>query len=196
LKDELKYSGDGLQILSIISSEAERMVNLLDQLRSTYRPLHAEEFKPVQINDIIQDVHRLMSTHLRHKDVKFIYQLDPALPVIHGIADHIKQVMLNLFMNSVEAMPSGGSLFVETCNSPSKSEVVLFIRDTGIGIDPDLLSKIFDPFVTSKEAGTGLGLTITHEIIQQHHGRIVAENNPDGGAKFTLWFPARKGNGK
>jgi signal transduction histidine kinase len=196
LKDELKYSGDGLQILSIISSEADRMVNLLDQLRSTYRPLHAEEFKPVQVNDIIQDVHRLMSTHLRHKDIKFIYQLDPGLSLIHGISDHIKQVALNLFMNSAEAMPTGGSLFVETCNSPANSEVILSVRDTGVGIDPDLLSKIFDPFVTGKEAGTGLGLTITHEIIQQHHGRIVAENHPEGGAKFTIWFPAWKGNGK
>ena len=189
LKEELKYSDDGLEVLSIISSEADRMVTLLDQLRSTYRPLRAEEFKPIQINEIIQDVHKLISTHLRHKNIDFVCQPDPDLPLIRGISDHIKQVALNLFMNSVEAMPTGGTLFVETCNGYSKNEVVFSVQDTGIGIDPDLLSRIFEPFVTNKEAGTGLGLTITHEIIQQHHGRILAENSPDGGAKFTVWLP-------
>ncbi len=196
LKDELKYSGDGLQVLSIISSEADRMVNLLDQLRSTYRPVHTEEFKPVQVNDIIQDVHKLISTHLRHKNIKFVYELDPKLLLIHGISDHIKQVALNLFMNSVEAMPTGGTLFVETCNSPTRREIQFSVRDTGVGIEPDLIPRIFDPFVTSKAAGTGLGLTITHEIIQQHHGRIIAGNNPGGGAKFTISFPVWKGDGK
>ncbi|RPJ28939.1 MAG: GAF domain-containing sensor histidine kinase [Chloroflexi bacterium] len=193
LKDELKQSGEGLDELSIISSEADRMVTLLDQLRSTYRPLHAEEFKPVQVNDIIQDVHKLISTHLRHKDINFMCQLETDLPFIRGISDHIKQVALNLFMNAVEAMPAGGSLFVETCQPPAKNEIVLSIKDTGMGIDPDLISRIFEPFVTGKEAGTGLGLTITHEIVQQHHGRILAENNPDGGAKFTVWLPVWKG---
>ncbi len=193
LKDELKYSKDGLEVLSIISSEADRMVTLLDQLRSTYRPLQTEEFKPVQINDVVQDVRRLISTHLRHKDINFVCQLDPNLPLIRGLADHIKQVALNLFMNSVEAMPTGGELFVETGCSSTKNEVVFSIKDTGMGIEPALLSRIFDPFVTNKEEGTGLGLTITHEIIQQHHGRIVAENCPEGGAKFTVWFPIWRG---
>jgi signal transduction histidine kinase len=59
-----------------------------------------------------------------------------------------------------------------------------------------LIARIFDPFVTSKEAGTGLGLTITHEIVQQHHGRILAENSPEGGAKFTVWFPIWRGDGR
>ncbi|HEX2997557.1 MAG TPA: GAF domain-containing protein [Anaerolineales bacterium] len=193
LKEELKYSKDGMEILGIISSEGDRMVALLDQLRSTYRPLHTEEFKPVQINDMIQDVHKLVATHLRHKGIEFTYQLDPSLPLTRGIADHIKQVALNLFMNSVEAMPNGGKLFVETCRSPEKSEVMFSIKDSGMGIDPNLLSRIFDPFVTNKEEGTGLGLTITHEIVQQHHGRIVAENCPEGGAKFTVWFPVWNG---
>lgn len=193
LKEELKHSENGMEELSIISSEADRMVTLLDRLRSTYRPLHAEEFKAVQINDIIEDVHKLIATHLRHKDIQFLCQLDPDLPPIRGISDHIKQVALNLFMNAVEAMPTGGSLIVETCSSPAQDEVALSVRDTGAGIDPNLLSRIFDPFVTNKEQGTGLGLTITHEIIQQHQGRVLAENNPGGGAKFTVWLPAWKG---
>jgi signal transduction histidine kinase len=194
LKDELKNSEDGLQVLSIISSEADRMGALLDQLRSTYRPAQTEEFKPVQINGIIQDVHTLISTHLRHKSINFVCQLEPDLPLTHGISDHIKQVTLNLFMNAVEAMPDGGNLLVETCSSPAKDEILFSVKDSGLGIDPDLLPRIFQPFVTNKEAGTGLGLTITHEIVQQHEGRILAENSPDGGAKFTVWLPVWRGN--
>lgn len=196
LKEDLKSSEDGMQTLSIISSEADRMGALLDQLRSTYRPVQTEEFKPVQINGIIQDVQTLISTHLRHKGINFVCQLDPDLPLIHGLADHIKQVTLNLFMNAVEAMPAGGNLLVETRSSPARDEIMFFVQDTGIGIDPDLLSRIFEPFVTNKEAGTGLGLTITHEIIQQHHGDILAENCPDGGAKFIVRFPTWRGDGR
>jgi signal transduction histidine kinase len=91
-------------------------------------------------------------------------------------------------------MPSEGELLVETCSSPAKDEIIFSVKDTGLGIDPDFLPRIFQPFVTNKEAGTGLGLTITHEIVQQHHGRILAENSLTGGAKFTVWLPVWRGN--
>jgi signal transduction histidine kinase len=68
-------------------------------------------------------------------------------------------------------------------------EILFSVRDTGPGINPDILPAIFDPFVTSKSTGTGLGLTITHDIIQQHHGRIEAENQAGGGAIFNVWLP-------
>jgi two-component system sensor histidine kinase FlrB len=67
--------------------------------------------------------------------------------------------------------------------------VLLTVKDTGIGIDLEILPRIFEPFITSKYTGTGLGLTITHDIIQQHHGRIEAENDPEGGAIFNIWLP-------
>ena len=86
-------------------------------------------------------------------------------------------------------MPEGGHLCVDTYPLPARGEVVFSIMDNGTGIDANLLAKIFDPFVTNKETGTGLGLTISHEIIEQHHGRIVAENVPAGGAKLTIWLP-------
>jgi len=192
LKEESKHSGYGEEELDIISSETDRMVTLLTQLRSTYRPLQADEFGPVQVNDILEYAYKLVSTHLRHHDISFEFQADPSLPPAMGIPDHIKQVALNLLMNSVDAMPGGGKLFVETCALPAEKEVAFSIADTGYGIDPSLLPRIFDPFVTSKETGTGLGLTITHEIVQQHRGRIQAENVPGGGAKFTVWLPIWK----
>jgi len=189
IRDEMKHSGNDLQDLDIISSEIDRMGILLERLRSTYRPLHPDEFRPVQINDIIEDVYKLISTHLRHKNISFEFHPDPNLPCATGLGDHLKQVILNLFINSVEAMPEGGHLCVDTYPLPARGEVVFSIMDNGTGIDANLLAKIFDPFVTNKETGTGLGLTISHEIIEQHHGRIVAENVPAGGAKLTIWLP-------
>ena len=192
IKEELRHSGYDLQDLDIISSEMDRMVMLLERLRSTYRPLHPEEFRPVQINDVIEDVYKLIATHLRHKNISFEFHPDPNLPPATGLADHLKQVALNLFLNAVEAMPHGGHLCIDTFSLPAKSEVVFSIIDNGAGIEPTLLPQIFDPFVTNKETGTGLGLTITHEIIEQHRGRILAENVPAGGAKFTIWLPVWK----
>ena len=189
IRDEMKHSGNDLQDLDIISSEIERMGLLLERLRSTYRPLHPDEFRPVQINDIIEDVYKLISTHLRHKSISFEFHPDTNLPCATGLGDHLKQVMLNLFINAVEAMPEGGHLCVDTYPLPANGEVVFSITDNGTGIDANLLPKIFDPFVTNKETGTGLGLTISHEIIEQHHGRIVAENVPAGGARITVWLP-------
>ena len=189
IRDEMKHAGNDLQDLDIISSEIDRMGLLLERLRSTYRPLHPDEFRAVQINDIIEDVYKLISTHLRHKNISFEFHPDTNLPCATGLRDHLKQVMLNLFINAVEAMPEGGHLCVDTFSLLSKSEVVFSIMDNGTGIDANLLPKIFDPFVTNKETGTGLGLTISHEIIEQHRGRIMAENVPAGGAKLTVWLP-------
>ena len=192
IRDELQHSGINLQELDIISSEMDRMVTLLERLRSTYRPLHPDEFTPVQINDIIEDVFKLISTHLRHKNISFEFHPDPDLPIVMGLADHLKQVALNLFINAVDAMPQGGNLCVDTYALPGMNEVVFSVMDNGTGIELDLLPRIFDPFVTSKRTGTGLGLTITHEIVEQHRGRIQAESLSEGGAKFTVWLPVWK----
>jgi signal transduction histidine kinase len=194
LKEQLQRSGNDLEELDIISDEMDRMATLLERLRSAYRPLHAYDFKPVQINDIIEDVYKLLSTHLRHKNISFEFHPDPVLPPVMGLADHLKQVTLNLFINAVEALPEGGHLCVDTYTLTANNEVAFSVRDNGAGIEPALLPRIFDPFVTNKETGTGLGLTITHEILQQHGGRISAENNPTGGAQFTVWLPTANGD--
>jgi signal transduction histidine kinase len=190
IRDELQQSGINLQELDIISAEMDRMVTLLERLRSTYRPLHPEEFTSVQLNGVIEDVFKLISTHLRHRNITFEFQPDPELPAVSGVADHIKQVALNLLINASDAMPQGGHLCVDTHALHVTNEVVFSVTDSGTGIAPDLLPHIFDPFVTNKRTGTGLGLTISHEIVEQHQGRILAESIPEGGARFTVWLPA------
>jgi len=191
LRDEVDLSSQTRRDLEIMIGEAERMSALIERLRSAYRPVHPQEFQPIAINDLIEDVHALISTHLRHNEIAFEFLPEPNLPNVLGLPDQIRQVMLNLFLNAIEAMKPSGCLMVETRFLPQQKKVVLIVKDTGPGIDPEILPRIFDAFITSKETGTGLGLTITRDIIQQHHGRIEAENDPHGeaGAIFKIWLP-------
>ena len=189
LKEESGISRQGHQDLGIILSETERMAALIERLRSAYRPVRIKDFQPVQLNNLIEDVYALIATHMRHKQIAFEFLPDPELPEISCISDQIRQVVLNLFLNAIEVMKPGGCLTVQTQGLLSQMEILFSVRDTGPGINPDILPAIFDPFVTSKSTGTGLGLTITHDIIQQHHGRIEAENQAGGGAIFNVWLP-------
>ncbi|HJQ15114.1 MAG TPA: GAF domain-containing protein [Anaerolineales bacterium] len=189
LKEEKNLSSQGGQDLDIILSETERMAALIERLRSAYRPLRVTDFQPVHLNNLIEDVYALISTHMRHKDIAFEFIPDPNLPPAAGISDQLRQVVLNLFLNAVEIMKPGGRLTVETHDLTGQNEVFFSVRDSGPGIDPELLPKIFDAFITSKHTGTGLGLTITHDILEQHHGRIQAANHPNGGAIFYIWLP-------
>jgi signal transduction histidine kinase len=189
LKEEMGLSAQGQQDLGIVLSETERMAALIERLRSAYRPIRGKDFQPVQLNNLIEDVYALISTHMRHKDIAFEFIPDPDLQPVSGISDQLRQVVLNLFLNAVEVMRPGGRLTVQTQNLIPQNEVLLAVKDTGPGIDADILPRIFDAFITSKHTGTGLGLTITHDILQQHHGRIVAENHSRGGAIFTVWLP-------
>jgi PAS domain S-box-containing protein len=194
LKDESELSTQGQQDMKIILAETERMATLLDRLRTSYQPAHAEDFQPVQINAIIEDVQALLATHLRHANISFDFHSEPDLPSITGLGNQLKQVFINLFMNAVDAMTDGGCLTITTRWLAKRREILVIVADTGKGIDESLLPDIFEAFITNKDKGTGLGLAISYEIILKHHGRIQAENNPDGGAIFSIWLPLENGD--
>jgi len=194
LREEKGISLQGKLDLDIVLSEAERMSALIERLRTTYRPTQAEDFAPTQVNDIVEDVYALISTHLRHNEIAFEFHPDPSLPPIPGLRDQMRQVIINLFMNAVEAMTNGGRLTVWTEYTNHANEILLTVSDTGAGIDPELLPNVFDAFVTNKQRGTGLGLTISHDIVMKHSGRISAENNPHKGATFKVWLPTNSGD--
>jgi signal transduction histidine kinase len=192
LKQEEDFSTQGKQDLEIILSEVERMGTLLNRLRTTYRPIHSDDIEEIQINDVVEDIYALTSTHMRHNDIVFEFHPDPNLPTVRGVTDQIRQVVLNLFINAIESMETEGHLTVFTQQSPEEDQVLLYVADTGTGITPEILPKIFEPFFTSKKTGTGLGLSITSDIIHQHGGEIQVENNEQGGATFTVRFPANR----
>ncbi len=189
LREEEGISTQGKQDLEIVLSETERMASMLQRLRVTYQPVSTADFKDVNINNLIRDVAMLVATHLRHSKITFEFLADEELPAVSGLEDQLRQVMLNLVMNSVEAMRGGGHLSITTKYLHDPRETLITVSDTGKGIDEGILPNIFDAFITNKERGTGLGLTISNEIIIKHGGRIQARNNPEGGAIFQIWLP-------
>ena len=191
LKEEKGISTQGQQDLNIVLAESERMANMIEQLRATYRPIQTEDFRPTKINEIIEDVYALISPHLRHNQIAFEFHPDPELPDIPALSDQVRQVVLNLLMNAVEAMPTGGNLTVSTELLDDENEVLCTVSDTGKGISPDILPNIFEAFVTDKQKGTGLGLTITYDIVIKHRGRITAQNNQERGSTFKVWLPIK-----
>jgi signal transduction histidine kinase len=194
LKGEEQLSPQGKQDLDVILSETERMASLIERLRSAYRPGRVKDFRSVELNNLIEEVHTLIASFLRQKQIAFELHPDPGLLPISGMSDQMRQVLLNLFLNAIEVMNPGGRIIVRTRNLIQQNEVLLTVKDTGPGIDPEILPKIFDAFITDKQTGTGLGLMITRDIIEQHFGRIEAENDPEGGAIFNIWLPIdRKG---
>jgi signal transduction histidine kinase len=189
LIDQEKHSPQSETNLALALAEAERMAALISRLRETYRPATAEEFRPQSLNDLLLEVQRLMGTHLRYHHVHIIFDADPTLPPVRAIRDQLKQVILNLALNAVEAMPDGGRLIIGTGVRPAANELWFSVTDSGVGIPADDLPNVFDPFYTTKPNGTGLGLAITYDIIQRHSGRIEVESQPGQGTTFTVWLP-------
>lgn len=192
LKEEQGISEQGKQDLNIVLAESERMANMIKRLRDTYRPIRAEDFRQTQLNALIEDVYALVASHLRHNQISFEFFPDPELQPIPALTDQIRQAILNLVINAVEAMSVGGKLTIYTEYLPNAEEALIIISDTGKGIATNIISNIFEAFTTDKDKGTGLGLTITYDIITKHHGRITAENNPGLGATFRIWLPTKE----
>ncbi len=189
VRQEPTLSPQAFEDLQVASTESNRMAELINRLRETYRPAASEEFRFESLNTIVTDVQKLITTHLRHNSIEFKFEADPDLPYIPGIRDQLKQVLLNLSLNAVEAMPSGGRLTIRTRYESAANQVLLAIQDTGLGIAPDIMANVFDPFFTTKESGTGLGLTITYDIIQRHKGRVEIESEAGKGTLFNIWLP-------
>jgi C4-dicarboxylate-specific signal transduction histidine kinase len=109
--------------------------------------------------------------------------------VVDGDPQQLHQVFVNLLINGIEAMPSGGLLCVHVALSESQSHVRVRFEDNGSGIPADILSRLFEPFATSKERGTGLGLAVSRRIVEEHGGLIEATNRPEGGAVLEVVLP-------
>ena len=165
-----------------------RMVQILSELlefsRSTHSPLEY-----VKIEQIIEDALRIMDTKAEPPNIKVTRNYTPGLPQIRS--SNLFQVFCNLAKNAFDAMPDGGNLKIST-RLEMDNTIVAEFRDTGIGFPPENTQTIFEPFFTTKDKGkgTGLGLAICRDIVESCHGRITAENAPDGGSIFTVYLPA------
>jgi two-component system, NtrC family, sensor histidine kinase HydH len=109
---------------------------------------------------------------------------------VEGDPEQLHQVFINLLLNAIESMPQGGSLSVAAqCDGGSNGQCRVLFSDSGPGIPPSVIGKIFEPFVTSKERGTGLGLAVSRRIVEEHGGKLTGVNRPEGGAVFVVELP-------
>ncbi|HVP43684.1 MAG TPA: ATP-binding protein [Terriglobales bacterium] len=180
------------ELLEKITRQTFRASEIVNNLLNFSRT-SGGEFGDVDINKIISDTLALLDHQMRTARVKVQPSLAADVPRIHGNAGKLQQVFLNLFLNAKDAMVGGGTLSVTTSNGNS---VTVIVQDSGSGIAPEHIQRIYDPFFTTKNnprdgqpRGTGLGLSVTYGIIQEHAGKIRVESRPGEGTTFYLEFP-------
>jgi signal transduction histidine kinase len=148
----------------------------------------------LQIQDLMEEVLQLTANEIKLSKVKVVRQFASNLPSFHGDRQQLNQVFLNLVLNAIDAMPTGGTLTVTTEIADEPDYIMVEIKDTGVGIPEHVLANIFDPFFTSKPPGkgTGLGLSVSLGIIQKHGGDIRVRSHPNVGTTFTVLLPVTK----
>ena len=187
LHDELNITEDDRMVMKTIIEEIRRIESLLNELLNFARPVRPQRM-PVNANNIIESILTVQASP-KDREIRVMKNLDGSLPDIVVDPMQIKQALLNLYANAVEAMPDGGAVSIRTSADEHKGMVLIEIADTGAGITEEVKERIFQPFFSTKSKGTGLGLAITKQIIEQHGGIIHAYNNKEGGAVFTISLP-------
>jgi PAS domain S-box-containing protein len=179
------------KILDKIIKQSFRASEIVNSLLNFSRT-SGSEFRMIDLNGIIGDTLSLLEHQFKVAKVRVRRQFDSALPQVFGNPGKLQQVFLNLFINAKDAMPQGGELTVRTSSYDSVFRVE--VEDTGVGIHPEHVHKIYDPFFTTKEMGrgTGLGLSVSYGIIQEHSGKIAVDSMPGQGTRFILELPAAR----
>jgi two-component system, NtrC family, sensor kinase len=181
-----------LQCLDLIAGESRRCGDLVRNLLSFSRtaPMNLEA---TDLNAVVERSARLAEHQMELSAIQLHLDLAPSLPRVQCDPAQIEQVVIALVMNALDAMPHGGNLWLQTC--AGREEVEIQVRDDGTGITPELLPQIFEPFLTTKDSahGVGLGLAVSHGIIERHHGRIEVQSEPGKGTIFTISLPLQAG---
>jgi signal transduction histidine kinase len=180
------------ELLDKITKQTFRASEIVNNLLNFSRT-SGTEFGSVDLNRIIPDTLALLDHQFKTARIRVVGELPPDLPQIYGNQGKLQQVFLNLFLNAKDAMPHGGTLTVRTAHDHG---VRVHVIDTGTGIAPEHIHRIYDPFFTTKgrptqggSGGTGLGLAVTYGIIQEHAGKIRVESSPGEGTSFYMEFP-------
>jgi signal transduction histidine kinase len=179
--------------LKIIDEESKRCEKIIRDLLQFARPKSAD-LCPTNVKQVLEKTLGLVSNHLYKQKIKAITQIEDDLPKIYADPQELEQVLVNLYLNAIDAMPESGTLTVAakpvSSASGAPQEVVISVADTGFGITPEDLPKIFQPFFTAKKKrGLGLGLPICDRIIKNHGGRIKVESQPGQGTTFEIYLP-------
>ena len=196
LMEEIDEQSDLYRELRRISDDTVRCKRIIDDLRDFSRR-HELEIRSCDLNHLVGKAVDLISPQLKHSAITMVEPTYSELPLISCDPGRIEQVLMNIFVNAIQAMPQGGSLTVRTGMQEKFAEII--VQDTGIGISTEVRGKIFDPFFTTKSDGTGLGLSIAYRIMEEHGGKIEIDSlwkeetargeDPFPGTKVRLLLP-------
>ncbi|MGZ5536995.1 MAG: response regulator [Chthoniobacterales bacterium] len=187
--------------LKVIREAVERGASLVQQLLASARQAEAR-LSPLDLNALVRELEKMLHATFP-KMISFELHLESNLPSITADRSQIHQVLLNLCVNARDAMPNGGVLTVETAVARGEELAELFtgaearsygclrVRDTGVGMSPEVKAHIFEPFFTTKERakGTGLGLSVVYGVVNNHHGFVQVESEPNVGTTFSIYLP-------
>jgi signal transduction histidine kinase len=180
--------------IAIIRDQAGRITRTMQQILHFSRPMPARQ-EPVALPAVVQTVTTLLDYESAARQVHVALEMPPALPTVRADADQLTQILLNLLMNALAATGPGGRVTVRAAPAQreARAGVELTVTDTGVGIRPEDLPHIFDPFFSTKRSGgAGLGLSICHDLVKAHQGTITVESELGAGSRFTVWLPCER----
>lgn len=187
-----KFSNDNedKEAADVMIQEVDRLNRVISELLDLVRPTELQ-FKPADLNALIEHSVRLIQQEAASKDISIHLDLSPQPLIAEIDSDRLSQCLLNLYLNALQAMGSGGRLTIKNA-ALENGWATIAIKDTGTGILPEHLNKIFDPYFTTKAKGTGLGLAIVQKIVEAHQGRLTVRSVPGQGTRFTITIPNTK----
>ncbi len=188
LQRELGLDAAQHQMFDDVVQQIKKIDRIVQQVLSFAKP-RDPQFLPYQLNEIVEYCHDLTKAHLRTTNMEVVLDLGKELPMLVVDFNQISQVVVNLMINAIEAMPEGGVLTIRTHFQEEPMAVVLEVRDTGQGILEEDQDRIFDPFFTRKSEGTGLGLSISRQILEKHGAFIEVDTQESVGTTFRILFP-------
>ncbi|MGM0846328.1 MAG: ATP-binding protein [Bacillota bacterium] len=186
-----KHPEDG-EYYTIMTNEIERISSLLDDLLVIGKP-KGMNFELHNLNDVIDYVLKVLDSDAKNQEIRFIKETDSRLPLVECDAKHLKQVLINMIKNGMEAMPLGGEVTIRA-EMQDPQTIKLTIKDEGEGISEENLAQLGTPFHTTKSDGTGLGLMVSFKIIEEHHGSISYESEEGKGTAVSVSLPVTQPN--
>jgi len=180
--------------LNTIIQEVDRLNKLVVQVLD-FAKLKKPNFTHFSLNDLIRKITELFKLEIKDKQIKFSLELSPDISQIQADEDQVRQILMNVIINAIQAIPKKGEIKIKTEKTLLKGEpaIKLIVEDSGIGIPEKDLNQIFDPFFSTKEKGSGLGLSIVYKLIEAHQGEIKVESKEGEGTKFVIFLPQKGG---
>lgn len=179
--------------VNVIASEIKRLDHVLQGFLKFTRPEDLR-LQPVRVGDLLEEVARVIEAEAQKAGVHLEMHCGPEVPDINGDAAMLRQALLNLAINATQAMPAGGVLRFKAFAAPD-SQVAVVVEDTGAGIKPEHLQRIFDLYFTTREKGTGIGLSMVYRTVQLHDGEIEVQSTPGVGTTFRMLLPKAPSSG-